>query len=146
MGWVARYSRFSLRSTRPRLRSIPRRLAHRVRLRRSNALRELEHSRGQRIEEGQHFGSLHHIGVFGVHVAQIDGVAGLGAVEAAFLGERDPVVEAEAVEHARAHTPRRGGAGNDDAVAAQNLYLTREAGAKKSRLSLLVDDQIWRAR
>jgi len=53
-------------SIRATVSSIPCRLAHRVRLRRRNALRQVEHAARQRVEEGQHFGGLHHVGVLGV--------------------------------------------------------------------------------
>jgi hypothetical protein len=36
---------------------------------------------------------------------RVDRVAGLGAVEATLLGERDPVIKAEGVEHRGAHAP-----------------------------------------
>src|SRR5262249_6522221 len=67
------------------------------------AFRQLEHAFGQRVEEGQHLVGLHHVGILGVHVAQVDRVARLRSVEAAFLGERDTVIQAERVEHGRSH-------------------------------------------
>jgi hypothetical protein len=66
----------------------PGRVTRRIR----GALRQVEHADRQAIEKRQCFGGLHHIGAFRVHVAEIDGVARLRAIEATFLGERDAVI------------------------------------------------------
>ena len=52
---------------------------------------------------GENFGRWEHVGIFGVHVAQADGVTGLAAVEAALLCQGHPIVEAEGVDHGGAH-------------------------------------------
>src|SRR5580698_6740000 len=79
-------------------------------LHRSFARGQFVHAARQRVEEGEDLVGLHHVGIFGIHVAQIDGVARLRAVETAFLGERDAVIQAEAVENRGAHAAGRGGA------------------------------------
>src|SRR5580692_7032034 len=113
-------------------------------LRRSFARGQFVHAARQRIEESQHLVGLHHVGIFGVHVAQIDGVARLRAVEAAFLGQRDAVIQAEAVEHGGAHAARRGGAGDDQAVAAEQRQIARHVGAEEARRLLLEHHDVLR--
>ena len=101
---------------------------------------------GAKSKKRQHLRRLHHVGIFGVHVAEIDGVARLRAVEAAFLRERDAIVEAEGVEHGGAHAARRGGAGDDHAVAAEQREIARHVGAEEARRLLLEDDDVLRCR
>src|SRR5580700_6541802 len=113
-------------------------------LRRSLGRRQFVHAARQRVEEGQHLVGLHHVGIFGVHVAQIDGVARLRAVEATFLGERDAVIQAEAVEHGGAHAARRGGAGDDEAVAAEQRQVARHVGAEEAGRLLLEHHDVLR--
>src|SRR5216684_6866904 len=59
---------------------------------------EVEQASGEPVEMGENFGGRDDVGVFGVHVAEADGVAGFAAVEAAFFGEDHAVVEAESVD------------------------------------------------
>jgi hypothetical protein len=49
--------------------------------------RQVVLARRQAVEERDDFRGLHHVGVFCVHVAQVDGVARLRTVEAAFFGQ-----------------------------------------------------------
>ena len=69
---------------------------------------------------------------------------GLRAVEAAFLRERDAVVEAERVEHGGAHAARRRRAGDDHAVAAEQREIARHVGAEEPGRLLLVDHDVLR--
>src|SRR6185369_1364055 len=45
--------------------------------RRGRSFRQVEHVARQAVEERKHLGRLHHVGIFSVHVAEIDGVARL---------------------------------------------------------------------
>src|SRR5215510_4524818 len=67
------------------------------------SLRQVEHPVRQAVEEGKDLGGCHHVGIFRVHVAQVDGVARLRAVETALFGERYAVIEAEGVEYGCPH-------------------------------------------
>src|SRR6516165_824400 len=67
------------------------------------APRQIEHADRQRLKIGEDLRGLHHVGIFSIHVAEIDRVASLRAVEAAFLGECDAVIEAEGIEHRGTH-------------------------------------------
>src|ERR1700722_4383993 len=113
-------------------------------LHRSFARGQLIHAARQRVEEGQHLVGLHHVGIFGVHVAQIDGVARLRAVEATFLGQRDAVIQAEAIEHGGAHAAGRSGAGDDQAVAAEQRQIARHVGAEEAGRLLLEHHDVLR--
>src|SRR5262249_4308550 len=108
------------------------------------SLRQIEHAVGQAVEEGEHLRRLHHVGVFGIHIAEVDGVARLRTVEAALFGERDAIVEAERIEDGSAHTARRGRTGDDHAVAAKQGQIARHIGAEKAGWLLLQhDDVLW---
>src|SRR5882757_4780528 len=74
------------------------------RRRAAGARREIEQAGGQLIEVGKDFGRWDDVGVFSVHVAQADGMAGLAAVEAAFFGHDHAVIEAECVDHGGPYT------------------------------------------
>src|ERR1700722_4012653 len=115
-------------------------------LRRSFARGQLIHAARQRVEESENLVGLHHVGIFGIHVAQIDGVARLRPVEAAFLGQRDAVIQAEAVEHGGADAARRGGADNDEAVAAEQGEIARHVGAEEPGRFLLEHHDVLRLR
>ena len=55
-----------------------------------DALREIgKQAISQCSDEGPNFPRWHHIGIFRVHVAKADGVAGLAAVEACVLNDSD---------------------------------------------------------
>ena len=59
------------------------------------ALRQIELVGRQAVEELQHLRSFHHVGLFGVHIAQLDGVPHLRAIGASLLGKRDAIIETE---------------------------------------------------
>src|SRR3954447_21750681 len=69
----------------------------------TRALGKLEHARLETVEERQDLGRLHDVGIFCVHVAEVDRMARLRAIEAAFLGQCHAVVVAERIEHSCAH-------------------------------------------
>src|SRR5262252_2288899 len=56
------------------------------------ALGQIEHTDRQILKIGEDLGCLYHVGIFSIHVAEIDRVACLRTVETAFLGERDAVI------------------------------------------------------
>jgi hypothetical protein len=93
--------------------------------------RQVELTRRDRIEIRQHVVDLHHVCVFGVHVAQTDGMAGLAAVEAGFLGQHHTVVQAERIHHGRPHAARRRRTGDHHAVAPEQREVGGEVGAEK---------------
>jgi len=68
---------------------------------------QLEQTRLQPVEEAQHIIGRDNVRIFRVHVAQVDGMARLAAVEAALLRDGDPVVEAERIDHRAASAPLR---------------------------------------
>ena len=53
----------------------------------------------QLIEIGEDFGRGDDVGIFGVHVAQADGVAGFASVKTALFCQDHPIVEAERIDH-----------------------------------------------
>src|SRR5215475_7674305 len=67
--------------------------------RRRHPSRQLKESLGQRRQVALHLLDRQDVGVLGLHVAEVDGVTGLGAVEARLLGDGDAKVVAEGVEH-----------------------------------------------
>jgi hypothetical protein len=67
------------------------------------ALGQIEHADLQRLKIDKDLRGLHYVSIFSIHVTEIDGVACLRAVEAALLGERDAVIEAESIEHCGTH-------------------------------------------
>jgi hypothetical protein len=74
-------------------------------------------------------------------------MARLAAVEAAFFGEHHPVVQAEGVDHGGADAARGGGAGDDDAVGAEQGQIGGEVRAEKAGRLLLADhDVLWARR
>ena len=68
---------------------------------------------------GDHLLDMHDVGIFVMQVEQIDLVGELGAVEGAFLDQRDVKAVGLAVDHARAHASRSALAAHDQAVHAE---------------------------
>src|SRR5439155_24520930 len=87
--------------------------------RRSAPARQIEETLGQRCEVALHLLDGQHVGVLRLHVAQVDGVTGLGAIEAGLLGDGDAEVVAKGVEHGGPHAAARRRPRHDDAVAAE---------------------------
>src|SRR5262249_52084708 len=108
--------------------------------------RQVEYAGWKAIEKGQHLRGLHHIRILGIHIAEIDGVACLRAVEAALFDNSDAIVQAEGVNHGGTHAARRGGSGDADAVAAEQRQIARQIAAEEARWLLFVDDDILRSR
>src|SRR5262249_21231851 len=84
------------------------------------------------------------VGIFGVHVAQADGVACLATVEAAFLCKGYAIVEAERVDHGGAHAARSRRPDDDDAVAAEEGQIGSEVRPEEARRLLLSDHYVFR--
>src|SRR5206468_2572370 len=72
-----------------------------------NTAREVEEPLRQRRQMALHLRDREDVGVLRLHVAEVDGVAGLGAVEARLLGDGDAEVVAECVDHGGADTAAR---------------------------------------
>src|SRR6185437_15385258 len=87
---------------------------------------QFEEAGGERVEIAEHLGGRDDIGVFGVHVAEAEGVAGFAAVEAALFGEDYAVIEAERIDDGGAHAARGRRAGHNEAVAAEQGQIRRE--------------------
>ena len=87
---------------------------------------QIEEIEGKSIEIGENSSGRNHVGVFGVHVAEAHGVAGLTTIEAAFLRQGHTIVEAERVDYGGAHAARGRRPDDDDAVAAEECQIGGE--------------------
>src|SRR5437867_4184149 len=114
-----------------------------VRLRhRRHPSRQLEESLGQRRQVALHLLDRQDVGILGLHVAEVDGVTGLGAVEARLLNDGYAKVIAEGVEHGGANAPAGGRAHHDHAVAAEEDEIAQQIGAEEAARLLLEDDDV----
>jgi hypothetical protein len=68
---------------------------------------------GQIKQVRQHLLRVQHVGVFGVHVAQVDGVACLGAIETAVLHHGAAEIERESIENRGMYAVGCGGGGDE---------------------------------
>lgn len=90
----------------------------------------------------QNLGGGHDVGVFGVHVDQAGGMAGLQAVEAGIVRHGNAVVGAEPVYHCCTHATRSAASGYDQRVHAEQGKVGLQGRSEKSGRFLLADDQI----
>src|SRR5690348_6430924 len=69
-------------------------------------------------------------------------MTGLATVEAAFLCQDHPIIQAKRVDHSGAHTARSGCPDNDHAIAAKQGEIGGEVRPKETRRLLLLDHDI----
>src|SRR5438128_973791 len=115
-------------------------------LRGRHPAREIEEALGQGRQVALHLRDREDVSVLRLHVAEVDGVAGLGAVEAGLLGDGHAELVAEGLEPGGADTAARRRPRHDDAVTAEEDEVAQEIGPEETARLLLQDDDVVRLR
>src|SRR5262249_799833 len=113
---------------------------------RSLAARKLEEPLWQPGEITPYLFDRDYVGVLRLHVAQVDGVTGLGAIETRFLRDGDTEVVTEGVKNGGADAAARRRPRHDDAVASEQNEVGEQVCSEESARLLLQDDDVVRLR